>query len=849
MQEPLNIAVAHSEEVLADIVQLVDIAKQVIPPLWPLESPIAINPLAGFEDLPFGTAVAQASHIFNAPVHGALRHWRKLLAAGKVDTTLLSQIAVERLGGPDLAFAEALPGVNAHALLMARLLEIDDFPKDETVRSLDPAERFIAKWCAAFFDRGMAAHPMPWREKGLYRAVLALCLHDTAFHDLAGADAAAIHAAMPANPYAAIQDTFFELGIEPERQLDWLRSMLARLPGWAGHIRWRSERADHETSLDAPATIADLLALWSLVARCRKGQGQSCGAAHDPRPAIQRYFNLPDRTIEHLPATRRARAAFVMNLGPVDLVLMFMEAAERSYAADLAGRLRKSVRTMVQDEARRDAQFVFCIDVRSEPFRRAIEATGDYETLGYAGFFGLPIALRSPLDSQRRRQLPVLLEPQYELGHAEPGAAQAQGAGLVGRVREGLALRQLASSAKQGIATSFTMAEATGPLAAAMLAVRSFAPQLAEKLSLPHPDTLHAKARPCLGSEGDGAIPLDKKLEFAVNLFQMTGLRAERLAPLVVLAGHGASTVNNAFAGTLDCGACGGRAGGPNARVLAHILNEPAVRERLKDRGHAIPDDTYFLAAQHDTTTDVLEWYEDDHLPVAHRERFDRLKADLLQAGRTNREERASRLGRSPADLLKGAFHWGEVRPEWGLAGNAAFLVADRAASRDIDLEGRAFLHSYDWRQDEDGSALHAIMTAPMVVAQWINSQYLFSTVNNARFGAGDKSTHNVIGGFGVMQGNGGDLCVGLPRQSLFNDDGAPFHIPQRLLVLVHAPLERVDRIVTETPLLTRLFGNGWLRLVVIDPNDNSAHRWIQGETIMLSDAAVGGWSPNHYAL
>ena len=171
------------------------------------------------------------------------------------------------------------------------------------------------------------------------------------------------------------------------------------------------------------------------------------------------------------------------------------------------------------------------------------------------------------------------------------------------------------------------------------------------------------------------------------------------------------------------------------------------------------------------------------------------------------------------------------------------------AASRDIDLEGRAFLHSYDWRQDEDGSALHAIMTAPMVVAQWINSQYLFSTVNNARFGAGDKSTHNVIGGFGVMQGNGGDLCVGLPRQSLFNDDGAPFHIPQRLLVLVHAPLERVDRIVTETPLLTRLFGNGWLRLVVIDPNDNSAHRWIQGETIMLSDAAVGGWSPNHYAL
>jgi uncharacterized protein len=186
-------------------------------------------------------------------------------------------------------------------------------------------------------------------------------------------------------------------------------------------------------------------------------------------------------------------------------------------------------------------------------------------------------------------------------------------------------------------------------------------------------------------------------------------------------------------------------------------------------------------------------------------------------------EERLARLPGEPAlDPLAAAERraqdWAQVRPEWALARNAAFIVADRAFTRPLDLEGRCFLHSYDWRADADGSALEVILTAPLVVAEWINTQYYFSTVDNAVFGAGSKVVHNVVGGFGVMQGNASDLMTGLPAQSVQSADGVPYHDPLRLLAVVRAPLARVEALIAKHRILQTLFGNGWVALLVADP-------------------------------
>jgi uncharacterized protein YbcC (UPF0753/DUF2309 family) len=317
----------------------------------------------------------------------------------------------------------------------------------------------------------------------------------------------------------------------------------------------------------------------------------------------------------------------------------------------------------------------------------------------------------------------------------------------------------------------------------------------------------------------------EEKVGFALALFKLTGMPAET-ARLVGLVGHGGSAVNNPYAAALDCGACGGHAGGSNARILAAILNEAEVREGLAEAGFAVPESTWFIAAEHNTTTDEVTVFDQSSIPASHAEDLAKLIDALGRAGAANRAKRAPLLGRTAGDLLVGAAHWGEVRPEWGLAGNAAFIVAPRALTSEIDLEGRAFLHSYDWKTDADGTALTTILTAPMVVAQWINCQYLFSTLDNERYGSGDKVTQNVVGGIGVLQGNGGDLKIGLPRQSLFTDDGTPYHVPQRLLTVVLAPFDMVERVVESNDILGRLFGNGWVTLVVIDPQTGKARRW-----------------------
>jgi uncharacterized protein YbcC (UPF0753/DUF2309 family) len=751
---------------LARLAAQIEIAAGHVTPYWPLRSFIAANPLQGLEDQPFEHAARSAACLFGGRAWPAPELLRAALRDGRIEEGVLAEVAA-RHGQPEATSLSALeqpaPGLPP--------------PAPSAVN------RMMIRWLAAFLDEGQAAWPMPGRELGLWRAVRRVARHDPDIPRGAEAEA------LPEDPLRAVAALVAEVP-EAERTA-LLTRHLAALAGWSGYVKWRAAERAHPWRAAAPATLADVLALRLFLAR-------QFGEAPVAPPA---------------PAAPEAAA-------------IWLEAWEETWRRGLVRRLAASA---PGPAPKPEAQLVFCIDVRSEVLRRHLERTGPWETLGFAGFFGAAVAVQPFGAEAPYAACPVLLQPRHVIPEVpQPGAEAAGAARLAGlnrlkRAKEGL------RALKESVAGAFGFVEASGVAFGAAMVARTVAPagfgkaanRLAGRVAPPAPTA----PRVALACDDGGAQPTGlspaEQAATAEGALRIMGL-TRNFAPVVVLCGHGGQAVNNPYASALDCGACGGNRGGPNARIMAAVLNEPGVRAALAARGIAIPAETVFLAAEHNTTTDEVTLHGAE-AAAAHGAILGRLRADLAAARAAAAAERLARLpggadGNAVAAAERRAQDWAQVRPEWALARNAGFIVAERGLTRHLDLEGRCFLHSYDWRADADGSALEVILTAPMVVAEWINTQYYFSTVDNAVFGAGSKVTHNVVGGFGVMQGNASDLMTGLPAQSVQSADGVAYHEPLRLLAVVQAPLGRVEALVAKHRILQTLFDNGWVALLVADP-------------------------------
>jgi uncharacterized protein len=804
-----------------------------IAPLWPLKHFVAVNPFLGFSGQTFGETCAILNRVAGTPMLMPRAFYAKAIADGSVgDAALAAALQVRPLPGmtvPGLKEAAcAAPRMEQKPpAVVATIAEVVDrlSDSDRQVSLVGFMIDEISAFCAAYFDEGQASWPLPVRTLAPFAAWRALALHDRNAEAMGLAGFRATIAELPPDPVRAIAAIVEGLGIPERAWQDYLFRALFDIGGWAAYARYVGWNAELDGTTDG--TLVELLAIrlawgWALF------QARTDNAFREAwAQAMVDAARLPhDERLEDTPDLA------------IDLILQdaYEIACRERVIARLTDHARRASGELMP--ARPPVQAAFCIDVRSEVFRRALETVyPEAQTVGFAGFFGFPIEYVPIGQTRGGAQCPVLLKPQFVVCEAVKNADETVEAEVLGlrllRRRAGKAWKSFKASA----VSSFSFVETTGLSFAAKLATDSAG--LTRPVPAPSLDGLDddvaARIAPrlaqrTLAGRSTGFTSAQKlgMAEAVLKAMSLTG----PFARLVLLAGHGSTTINNPHASGLDCGACGGHTGEANARVAAAILNDADVRTGLAAKGIVIPADCWFLGALHDTTTDDVLIFDDETVPADLSTDLTRLKKRLAQAARLARHERSALLGLkdSPnpnADVAARSRDWSQVRPEWGLAGNSAFIAAPRALTRGLNLGGRCFLHSYDHRRDEGHRVLELIMTAPMVVASWINLQYYGSTVNNAAFGSGNKVLHNVVGQLGVLEGNAGDLRVGLPWQSIH--DGQNFiHEPLRLNVFIAAPEAAMDAVLARHAGVRDLVVNGWLFLHAIGDDGHTVRRCIK---------------------
>ena len=805
-------------------------ACSAIAPSWPLDRAIAVNPYWQRIQFKLRNVAARMAILGQISIFPSRDYISQLWDSGRIQGHDL-KCAVDQISAQyeiSLSSEDCIKNLSKPLTLpkLPLLIDLlDDDPLKHTRLSWREAiTHQVSQVCATYFDVDQADwHPE--RKKSLYAFWRDTLTHDHGIGVLMGLpDLGKRLENLPMTAHEAEYWVMKKLDLPESVWADYLESVLLTVNGWASwcaYLGWEAHlRGESDPNLRE--LLAIRLAWGVILLECKD--------------------NLSSKNAFDLLKTHWSQTNDLFSQAEQQLLIdeVWQVALEVGYQRELALSLSKEESS--QSVEKPDVQAAFCIDVRSERIRRALEQLDPkMQTTGYAGFFGLPISY-SPLGTDLRRpQLPGLLAPQIEVKeqivHPNHKVSIAENRSVVDSRHLNFSINSQWSFGSRWPSAAFSFVEAAGIGYLAKLRhwikpnnkARHNSDRNGIKKSHQH------LIRPFLFE-----VSPEKKVQLASQI--LTGMGIDKnFAPLVLLVGHASQSANNAHASSLDCGACCGQSGEVNVRLLANLLNDTLVRDGLRNHEIHIPNETFFVGALHNTTTDEVEFFDADLLSVKKVNVLNKVASIFNEAGDRVRRERAVDLGINKTldknALLnifrKRANDGAQTRPELGLAGNAAFVIANRSRTKGLVLDGRAFMHEYDPQFDKDGSLLEQLMTAPMLVTHWINWQYHASSVDQARMGAGNKVLHNVVGAhIGVFEGNGGDLRIGLSRQSLHNGERW-VHEPLRLTVVIDASKDLIKNIISKHLVLSQLVDNGWLHLWCFD--ELGLMQYNQGEWQLLN--------------
>jgi uncharacterized protein YbcC (UPF0753/DUF2309 family) len=753
---------------------------------------------------------------------------------------------------PDLALPPLLPVRHRDLLLQVARADADLLVHDVLIR-----------FSGTFLDQGLAPWPLPWRDEGFYQAFCTLYRQplgpperwlDGLASELARLQDACV------SPLESVRESLELLGVEEVEWHDFLSATLLALRGWAGMVRFLQERGDRAVRPVRADSLVDFLAIRLLLDRlalthlARETLGFP-GPLRALRAELRRRIGPPPQPSPEQRAFVVFQLAQVLGWSPAELhplseadwatlleEIGTFPAIERRRILHLAYERRLYTQTLdalalhnrephPEPSAPR-FQAMFCIDEREESLRRHLEeVTPDAVTFGIAGFYFLPMYYRGAADAHFAPLCPAGVRPKHwvveEVAETagEAHRRQARTRRAVQRMSHGL------YTASRSFVMGAVLSAVGGVLATVPLIARTLLPRPTARFRRKVSRFVQAlrltrlrleRDEPIAGPEdGHVGFSLAEMTDVAERVLRDTGLTSG-FARLVLMFGHGSTSMNNPHESAHDCGACGGSRGGPNGRAIAQVLNDSRVRDRLKPRGLDIPPGTVFVGGMHNTSSEAITFYDLDRLPESHREEFAVVRELVEQAADRDAHERCRRFESAPLTLsfeaarqhVEGrAEDLAQVRPEWGHATNAVCVVGRRRRTRGLFLDRRAFLNSYDPTQDDaDATVLTRILQAAVPVCAGINLEYYFSYVDNPGYGCGTKLPHNLAALLGVMDGAASDLRTGLPWQMV------EIHEPVRILFVVETWPETMLGIMDRNPDIGRLCRNEWVRLALLDP-------------------------------